>query len=189
EKRHGIFHLKCGEYTEITPTIKKKKLCSECQNQSHDSSRVENVSTNGGSNIQSNIHHDTPEESTNGQALGKSPADTGSIPVSSGTQSPVHNGVCGETCEECKDTFNLSDKRLGYGKILKKMDTGEYNFLSKELNDIAEGFVYPEKDVKEFIRLLKDLAIDRYYSMNEKKHYLSIAWEDIDKLVGKELSK
>ncbi len=47
---------------------------------------------------------------------------------------------------------NLNDKKLGYGKILKKMDTGEYNFLQKDLHNIAEGFVFELEDVEEAIR-------------------------------------
>lgn len=72
----------------------------------------------------------------------------------------------------------LSDKRLGYGKILKKMDAGEYNFLGKELHQIAEGFVYEEKDVINFIERLKDRLrqSDNICGSN--------VFEDIDKLAG-----
>ena len=44
-------------------------------------------------------------------------------------------------------------------------------------------------DVKEFIKELKLLKDNRekFYDMNDKKHYIVIAIEDIDKLAGERL--
>ena len=70
-----------------------------------------------------------------------------------------------------EENKTLSDKRLGYGKILKKMDAGEYNLLGKEFNDIAEGFVYPEEDIKEKIQNAKKRLKNESFFMTNHAQY------------------
>lgn len=66
--------------------------------------------------------------------------------------------------------FNLSDKRLGYGKILKSQGIEDYNFFGKEMFECAEGFVYPEEDVKKFVLELKNLS---FYFFRDELAYES----------------
>ena len=66
-----------------------------------------------------------------------------------------------------KDEFNLSDKEFFSQSMLKR--------------------VYFREDVKEFIKILKEIGIKHYYDMGDKKHYFTISIEDLDNLAGDKL--
>lgn len=78
--------------------------------------------------------------------------------------------------------WKLEDKKLGYGKILKNMDSGSYNFFGKEMHKMAEGFVFEEKDVKEFIERVKKEIND--FAIHKTGVHKGFLCNQIDKLYG-----
>lgn len=46
----------------------------------------------------------------------------------------------------------LSDKALGYGKLMKNMKSEDYNFFSGKALDFAIAKIYKEEDVKKAVR-------------------------------------
>ena len=46
----------------------------------------------------------------------------------------------------------LCDKALGYGKLMKNMNSEDYNFFSGKALDYATAKIYKEEDVKKSVR-------------------------------------
>lgn len=72
-----------------------------------------------------------------------------------------------------KECATLSSKRINWK---------ENDIIPRDIN------CYREKDVKEFIRKLKECEYSKTMGGNETEHIL-ISFEDLDKLAGEELTK